>query len=354
MVRPNIHSIFHPLPLDLQIAVNVVKFLLKMSPSDVTEPHVDANLQQLFDSYFNIQNSELTKLTLNLARLYKYSPPVTKIDIFGKFSENSIPLLTNVDPMLIKELISSHIIEPSKRHSLLHVMQSWPRCYPDIASSISSLLYMASKYLGLLRDIDNSLDIFSMDELKKLYAEIDGPIDQSDFGILIQTALDTLAVISTDSQNRTKIHQNHVAKGALISSYFISICPKHVLSLLSRLQAFRSRNYKADEKDKSKAETSSACAGYTEAFRIAESVQIPIKYSIDVVSYANVRYGSFSNVMKKFPKYVNDALSKSRIVADMFKKELTQPIQPLKTFLSFMGGGLLECHPASRWENQIK
>ncbi|KAK8892756.1 hypothetical protein M9Y10_029997 [Tritrichomonas musculus] len=345
-------SVFHPLSLEPNTAVSIVKFLLKMSPVDVLEPRVDARLDLLFDSYFRFGNAELSKLTYQLAKLYKYSPPITKIDLFGKFNEYQIQLLSNVDPSLIKEIIESRLIEPSKRYCLLTVMQSWPRRYHEFAIPLINLLYGFCKVLGITTDIDNvfsrvglqkvdfSEEIVTFEELNQLYAEMDGPIDQSSFGTLLIATLETLSAICTDPNNRSNVHQNHVAKAAVIGSYLILVCPKHVLSMLNRFHSSRPKNPKSDGNDKKiveKAETNTAANAYTEAFRVVENAKIPIKYSIDVVSYANTCYGGYKGAVKRFPKHIDEALSKSRIVADMFRNNLKQPLQPLKTFLSFVG-----------------
>lgn len=334
-------SILHPLPLDSNLAVSIVKLLLKLDPSDVLESDVDSRLDFLFSSYLNQNNIELTNLTIKLAKLYNYSPPVTKIDLFGKFNEKQISLLTNVDPNFVKELITSKLLEPSSLHSLLTVMQQHPNRYTDFVGLITSTIYSIGHVLGIRNDIDSSLwkcslkkpevndEIISHDDIKKLFDRINGPIEESEFGTFLSSSIDTLSILSTNDFNRTKIHHSEIAKAALIASHFVLVCPRQVLNFLTRLQSYRT--------SKKESEGRSTVDGYNEAFKIVESIQIPAKYSIEVVLYSKERFGNYAETVKRFPKHVSEALGKSRMICDMFINEIKQPLQPLKTFLSFIG-----------------
>lgn len=344
-------SIFHPLPLEETVAVAIVKFLLKLNPTDILELRVDARLDYLFDAYFKLGNFELSKLTLQLAKQFKYSPSITKIDLSNNFCEHYISLLKNADTGLIKELATSGLVRPQSRHSLLTVMQNKPDSYSEFVVPLVNVLYAFSKVVGIINDVDVCLsrcglqkpeiteEIITVDELKDLFTEIDGPIEQSSFVTFLSATLDTFCALSNEPMNRTKVNQNNFSKAALIASNLILLSPKHVLGLLTSLQKIRAKNTKDLKKKKKdvEKETNSAAAGYNEAFRIVETTQIPIKYSVDFVLYANSRYDGYSEISKQFPKYINEALGKSRMISDMFRKELKQPLQPMKTFLSFVG-----------------
>ena len=62
------------------------------------------------------------------------------------------------------------------------------------------------------------------DEIKKMFEDINGPIEKSEFGTFLNTAFDTLAILASNNYNRSKIHSKEIATMALISSHFISIC----------------------------------------------------------------------------------------------------------------------------------
>lgn len=349
-------TIFHPLPIETNAAISIVKFLLKMNPTDVLNFQVESNLDYLIDKYFGLNNKELSKLTLQLAKLYKYSPPLTKIDLFNDCNSNYITLVQNADPDLVKELLTSGIISPQNRQSLLTVMKNQPDKYADFIVPLVNVLYMFCRVVGITKDVDNCFsrcglqkpefteEIITFDEMTELFRSIDGPIDQSCFVTFLAKTLDTFSALASDQSNRSQVNQNVFAKAAVLASNLTLLCPKNVLNFVSSLHKLRPSDkkkkkklFKSKKSEETEKETNSAVAGYNEAFRIVESSTISTKYSVDFVLYANSHIDSYEEMVKQFPKYINESLSKSRMITDMFKKELKQPLQPLQTFLSFVG-----------------
>lgn len=152
---------------------------------------------------------------------------------------------------MIKELVTSGIVSPKNRCSLLTVMKNQPESYVDFIVPLVNVLYMFSKVIGILRDVDGCLsrcglqkpeiteEIIGYDELIDLYREIDGPIEHSIFVTFLAKTLDTLCVLSSDSANRTQVNQNVFAKAVVIASNLVLFCPKNVLNFISNLHKLK-------------------------------------------------------------------------------------------------------------------
>lgn len=332
----------HPLPKDPSVAIPLIKFFQTIPQSDLTNPLIDINFDNMIISYLELDNPILTREITNLAKLYKYCPPLSKIDLFGQGSDRYIELLANVRGTTLKEIIMSQLVDSHKRYSLFSILKTNPTYYRPFSQSLIEVLYEIVRSLGLIIDM-NALfskskikqpefreDFITEQEIQELFGEIDGPLSKSSFGLLLQNVLDSLTILIKRSDSSTfAFEPNSIGQTALISSLLCPICPKYVLRLITVLYDYKK------EFPKSK----NLAMAFDLAIDNIKKAAVPIKYSVDIAKFAYVCGESYQTAYQWFPDHIHSAVAKSRDVADLYKEHLQQPLQPMPTFLSFVEVG---------------
>lgn len=334
-------SLFHPLPLDIDIAVAIVNFLLVVDPADILNPAIDSQLDNLFHTYFSFKSNKLGRALVSLAQFYRYYPPIHTIDFFSDNAHYWLSTLGNVDFMILKEILEAKLLKPRHRYAVFQIFQSNPLYYTGFSRHLADVLFLIVCVLGISSDVNhtftNSLTLnmhphetyFTLDELQEMMADIQGPLDRSDFGILLSTTLKTISHLMIPQGNFQK---KFIARTAVLAGFLTPLCPKYSLSLLYHLD----RLPQATNNDNT-IEFKFLRRAFEDAYALVKKTPIPMKYSVDVAMYGKYCLGGYEGAIKEYPEYVKHAISTTRQAADLFKDEIQDPLPPMPTFLSFVG-----------------
>ncbi|OHT17034.1 hypothetical protein TRFO_12736 [Tritrichomonas foetus] len=322
--------LIHPLPIEPLSAIAVLKFLLEIDPQEILDPHVDANIDQIIEKYMSISHPELNKYVVQFAKYMNVSFTPSQIDLFGRFSDSYILLSTNINFSTVQEIIQSQVLIPQHRYSILKVLQAHPTYYMGFLNTILDVLSQIAIFLGF--DVENifwkggnlsftqpSEEFIREEELHDLYIHIDGPLQESDFGILVNEVLFTLEKFSIIESNMPK---EVIGKIALLCGSLVSLFPSGCIRTLSKLHEIYNKNRTEDLQN-----------NFHDAYTKIQTANLPLHYSVDIAYFGHYCYGH-KQTMKQYHKHLIDAFSKNREMLDLYKTYMKQPFPPMPTFLS--------------------
>ena len=326
-----VKTVLIPYPRDPQKVGQAVRMLNALPSTALADPRIGVNFQHLFDTFAMTDRQTIIDGFAKLRKRVDIHVDYAQFDLFGSYAPATYQYLTDMDELLLKEILETRIVEPAVlRHILKVIAQKQARGHIFYVHLINLLQFLCMELgVGVQRAFSEvSLPFdkavyehpwISEVDMHAMVENITSDFRKSEFILLFKATLEALGALYDYDDTQ----KEHYMKLAVMCSMIVDLFPGEACRILLKFVETTKRHQGAALKQT--------------LAKVMERVnqQNPLSCYTDYV-YLLIAATDFKDVYQRKKEYVELAASVDREFAQKHAKDLVQPLPIMNTFLSFV------------------